>query len=340
MDEINCDVENIISKIDYKSFNGKKILLTGASGLMGTYFLSVLQALVKINQIDLKVYVSTKSGKFNVSVDPRVEIILGDLTNRNIIDKMPNFDLVIHGAGYGQPDKFLDDPYKTIELNSTCTLDLIKKTNIGGRFLFISTSEVYSGNKNIPYVEDEIGTTNTNHLRAPYIESKRLGESLVAIANKQSKIKAISARLALAYGPGTKKDDGRVINSFIRQALVQSSINLLDMGKALRTYCYVSDAIEMCFAAITNGKREIYNIGGKSSISIAELAGIIARQTNSTLNFPNKESEAIKSAPENVILNIDEILSISSKKHFTNIEDGISRTINWQRNNLYNSLKN
>jgi nucleoside-diphosphate-sugar epimerase len=340
MDEISNDAEDIINKIDFRSFNGKSILLTGASGLMGTYFLSVLQRLVVNTGIDLKVFVSTKSGEFSISVDSSVEVILGDLTRRNIIEKMPNFDLIIHGAGYGQPDKFLDNPFTTIELNSTCTLELMKKTNIGGRFLFISTSEVYSGNKNIPYSEDEIGTTNTNHLRAPYIESKRLGETLVAIAHKQNKINGVSARLALAYGPGTKKDDGRVLNSFIRQSIVNSEINILDMGKALRTYCYVSDAIELCFAAMISGKKEIYNIGGQSIISIAELAQKVAGQTKSVVIFPEKDIGSVKSAPANVSLNIDKILKISGKQDFIDINEGLSRTINWQRNNLYKTLSN
>jgi nucleoside-diphosphate-sugar epimerase len=112
------------------------------------------------------------------------------------------------------------------------------------------------------------------------------------------------------------------------------------MGKALRTYCYVSDAIELCFAAMISGKKEIYNIGGQSIISIAELAQKVAGQTKSVVIFPEKDIGSVKSAPANVSLNIDKILKISGKQDFIDINEGLSRTINWQRNNLYKTLSN
>ena len=106
---------------------------------------------------------------------------------------------------------------------------MLEKTNKKGGFLFLSTSEVYSGINKQNY-ENKIGNTNTNHLRSCYIQSKLAGETLVNIYKKKTKLNAKSVRLCLAYGPGNKINDKRVIYQFIEKALKNSKINMLDAG--------------------------------------------------------------------------------------------------------------
>ena len=83
---------------------------------------------------------------------------------------------------------------------------LLLKTKKKGGFLYLSTSEVYSG-INKQNFEDKIGNSNTNHIRACYIQSKLAGETLVNIFKRKFNINAKSVRLCLAYGPGNKKKD-------------------------------------------------------------------------------------------------------------------------------------
>jgi len=199
----------------------------------------------------------------------------------------------------------------------------------GGRFLFISTSEVYSGLPNPPYHEAQIGTTNTTHARSCYIEAKRCGE---AICNAYSArgVSARSARLALAYGPGTKPGDKRVINAFIERALSQSVLKLQDSGEAKRTYCYVSDAIEILWHILLRGTQPIYNVGGQSRTTVADLAKEVGRIAAVPVEFP-QSAQALQGAPEDVALDMDRVQNEFGKRQYISFEQGLRQTIEWQR---------
>ena len=122
-------------------------------------------------------------GVFSVEVET-TEIIEGDLVENFSRLSSEKFDVVIHSAGYGQPDKFMANPMLTLSLNTLVTEQLLRLVNQNGKFLFVSSSEIYSGLSNPPFKESQSGTTNTNHPRAPYIEAKRTGEAMVAVARK------------------------------------------------------------------------------------------------------------------------------------------------------------
>jgi UDP-glucuronate decarboxylase len=149
----------------------------------------------------------------------------------------------IYAGGYGQPQMFSKDKLETIRMNTEDVSKLFDCLDEGGKYLYISTSEVYSG-ATPPYKETDIGTTTPQHPRACYIEGKRCGEA-ICMAYKEQGYDVKIARLALAYGPGTKKGDTRVLNELIEQALTTGRIKLRDDGSAKRTYCYVEDACEM-----------------------------------------------------------------------------------------------
>jgi len=337
MSIISSDIERIISNTDLEFLNGKEILVTGASGLVGSYFVQTMQTLNENGKGPSRVYVSSKTGVFQFNLNPIVEVLIGDLTNKVFVEKLPYFDVIIHAACYAQPGKFLSNPIETLSLNTTSTIELIKKVKSGGKFLFISSSEVYSGLKSPPFSEHQIGTTNTNHFRSPYIEGKRTGESIVSAIKNQGKIDAKSIRLSLAYGPGTKIDDSRVINSFISQAITSSKIILKDSGNAMRTYCYISDAIEMIFSILNSGLDDVYNVGGNSRTSILELANLIANSTNSYVEFAEDKISGLKGAPDDVWLDMSRTLSLVKKSKFISLDYGIENTIKWQKKNLFKS---
>ena len=90
-------------------------------------------------------------------------------------------------------------------------------------------------------------------------------------------VAARSARLCLAYGRGTRAGDRRALNSFIEKALRNKEIQLLDCGDARRTYGYVADAVNMLWRILLEGTHPVYNVGGASTIIIADLARSSAR---------------------------------------------------------------
>lgn len=333
---IQKDVLKILPRVDFQELHGKTILVTGASGLVGTYFLAILREL-RAKKMSCKVVavVQNKFPEYLSYFGEDVKFIRCDLTDAKCLSSLPQADYIIHAAGYGQPGKFMEDPIKTIELNTTCTIALCEKLKKGGKFLFLSTSELYSGLPNPPYREDQVGTTNTTHPRSCYIEAKRCGEAIVNAYRGQG-LNAKSARLSLAYGPATKPNDQRAINSFIQKALA-GKLELLDEGLARRTYCYVEDAVEILWNILLFGKEPIYNVGGISSVTIAELAGTIGKFLNVAVIFP-KVPKQDRAAPEDVRLDMTKVKDEFNKTEYISLDRGLARTIEWQKL-LYNLPK-
>jgi len=332
VDIIAQDARQICSKVDLSELFGKTVLITGASGLLGTYLVACLKYAAHAANKPINVVAVIQSEPLSYwkeFLDNKTAVIFrGDLTDDDFLKSLPVADCVIHAAGYGQPGKFLKDPVKTLQLNTSTTLELFNKFSTKGKFVFISTSEVYSGLSNPPYKETQIGTTNTTHPRACYIEGKRCGEAITYAFRAQG-YDAKVARLALAYGPGTKPGDQRVLNSFIYKA-IQGKIDLLDQGLAKRTYLYVSDAVEMIWKIFLKGKEPVYNVGGMSRITIGELANKVGQYMNVPVIFP-KEVQGVTGAPEDVYLDMAKVLNEFGKNEFVPLEEGLMRTIEWQK---------
>lgn len=236
------------------------------------------------------------------------------------------YDLIVHAAGYGQPLMFAKDKIATIKINTDTTNELFKFLKPGGKFLFVSTSEVYSGSPAKAYCETDIGTTTPQHPRACYIESKRCGEAIV-MAYRDQGVNAKIARLALAYGPGTKKHDTRVLNQFVEQALTAGEIRLMDKGEAIRTYCYVEDAAEMIVDILLEGKKPVYNVGGKSTCTIKELAEKIGKLTGAKVILGKK---GLIGAPGNVKLSLS-LVQREFPMTLVGLDEGLKKTIEYQR---------
>lgn len=327
------DAENIFTKIDFGELSGKKIIITGASGLLGNYFLACLKKFNQDNHKPVQVIAITQKHfpdyLKNLIDYNNIEIISGDLSDDKFVLSLPMADYIIHAAGYGQPGKFLENPVKTIKINTSATLALFEKLLPNGKFLFLSSSEVYSGLPNPPFYEEQIGTTNTTHPRACYIEAKRCGET-ICNAYRSKGIMAKSARLSLAYGPGTKPNDARVLNNFIYKAL-QGEIKMLDRGDARRTYCYITDAIEILWLILFKGKEPVYNVGGFSKTTIAELAKKIGEYLNAQVIFPNNSSKSLSGAPEDVFLEMSKTKIEFNKTEYVDFNLGLKKTIEWQK---------
>ena len=318
--------------ISFSNLRDKTILITGASGLVGLHMLSSLKKFQK--EYNLTIYTWTRN-----SVDIFNEVfnnctkVIGDITDITTYQTLPKFDYIIHAAGYGQPLVFLADKIKTIEINTTVTIKLLELLKEDGTFLFISSSEVYNGLFKFGLTEDEIGSTNSQHPRAAYIDAKKCGEVICdAYREKGRNVKV--ARLSIAYGPGTKLGDTRVINSLIDKGLNNDQIELMDDGSALRTFCYISDVVEMLWNITLNGKDFIYNVCGVDSLSIFDLATKIGLLLDKKVIRPIINNELVGN-PRLVNLSIDKYIKEFGDKEFISMDLGLANTIKWQKQ-LYN----
>lgn len=336
VDLIFNNAQKNIDNIDFSKLDNKRILLTGCTGLIGIHLLCTLQLLKKQYNIDIYCLV-------HGDIEPPFSIfftdcfvVKGDLVKSDSIDYLLNIfsenqlgvDYIIHAAGYAQPKKFTEDKLTTILLNTKTTSDLFKLLNRGGSFLFLSTSELYSGLDLENITEDHIGTTTPDHPRSCYIDAKRCGESIIH-SFKERGFNSKIARVSLSYGPGTKKNDSRVMSDFVTKALANDKINLMDDGKSIRTYCYVSDTTEMLWNILLHGKDTVYNVAGISKISILDMANKIAEILNCEVSCPKDNTNTLQGNPKIVNLSLQKYISEFHKEEFVPIDYGIETSVEW-----------
>lgn len=325
------DALSSISNVPIELLDNKHILITGGSGLIGTHLLYGL-AICRKNGINVKVTSVTHNPPPDYLRTLPFEYLTADLTNyesvKTITDKCKGVHTIIHCATYGQPNKFLENKLGTITLNTTTTTQLMKEL-VPEKFVFLSTSELYSGLTHEGFTEEQIGTTNPSHPRSCYIESKRCGEA-ICNAFAEHGIDSKIIRLCLAYGPGTKVGDKRVLNSFIEKALTQRKIEMLDGGDSLRTYGYISDCIYMILKIMLMGKQTIYNVGGVSTVKIKDVADIIGDILNVPVIIPEVR-KGLEGTPAGTQLNLSKFYNEFGQIDFVNIRKGIERTIEWQK---------
>jgi nucleoside-diphosphate-sugar epimerase len=331
---IEEDAARVCSAVDLTPLDGRTLLLTGASGLVGIYLLACLRVRMRQSGKPVHVIATINSelpdylkGFFEA---PTIDVRRFDLANPGD-HELPPADFIIHAAGYAQPTKFSADPVKTITLNTTATKMLLDRLKPDGRFLFVSTSEVYSGSPNTPYRESDIGTTTPAHFRACYIEGKRCGEA-ICYGFQAGGATVRIARLSLAYGPGTRREDERVLSSLTRRGISDGAISLMDQGAARRTYGYITDVIEMLFGILLYGKETVYNVGGRSATTILGLAEEIGAQLGVPVTVPPPDAAAgLTGAPMDVSVDLSRVCEEFGKTSFVPMDEGLRRCIEWQR---------
>ena len=283
--EVLCNLRNL------------KILITGCSGLLGNY-LSIL--LISSNhRFNLNLDITcTSRGELPKSLmlyKNKFKYLKGDLTDLSIISQLEYYDCIFHLAGDAQPKLFISDPELTTKINTEVVLKLLSRCNPEGSFLFISSSEVYKNLESEQITEDMVGSVSPNHPRAAYVFSKLLGENFCLLELDKGKKNIKIIRLSMVYGPGVSIDDTRAISQFLYHAIFRDKIYLMDHGRAVREYLYISDAIRALLNALLLGKEQIYNVGSgiSGSITIAKVAQELGKLSRKKVEFPKLDLDLL-----------------------------------------------
>ena len=330
---LQADASFLVDKHGGSIAYNSSILITGASGLIGINLLSFFIS-SRFKEKKLNIYISAPSEQgldFIKSIYPNESIYILDISLDDLSPSNTNhsFDYIFHLATYGQPNRFTAEADKTMHLNSIGVIKLFQFLSPNGIFFFCSSSEVYSGNINYPHKEEEIGTTNTVHPRACYIEGKRFGETYCYLKSQQG-IKAFSGRISLSYGPGFRSNDKRVLNEFIFNGLQKKEIRMLDDGNAVRVYCYVRDTIDMILGLIQTDHFMPINFCGREEISILSLGNLISKECSCNLVVGPKNTTLI-GAPQIVSSCPERIINLINKNNFVKMSEGIKNAVKWAK---------
>ncbi|ELZ31332.1 UDP-glucuronate decarboxylase [Halogeometricum pallidum JCM 14848] len=191
-------------------------------------------------------------------------------------------DWVCHLASLASPIFYRRNPIKTLKvgaLGTHKTLGLAKAKD--AKYLFTSTSEVYGDPEVNPQPESYRGNVDPYGPRSCYDESKRYGESLVRSYREQHDLDVRVVRIFNTYGPRMRIDDGRVIPTFVRQALANEDLTVYGDGTQTRSFCYVSDLIDGLLALIDSDLQTPVNLGNPDERTVNELAETIIDLTGS-----------------------------------------------------------
>lgn len=308
-----------------ESLTGKRILITGASGVIG---LNLIKSLSDIENLEIHATSlnSDPSILFRKS-KAKMTFTNQDLSVETFRPTEEAFDLIIFGSGYGQPKQFQSDPDRVVLINTLGLSHAMRVLNDNGRLLFLSTSEVYAGESNSDHSENDLAVVSTSHPRAPYIFGKLAGEALTGAKFMKSG-NAFSARVALAYGPGFKKSDSRVLYELIAKALRDGEIRLQDNGDAERAYTFISTTLEMMLNILLFGTKPVYNVGSDVTLSILEIAETIGEKLNVPV-IPGLRSTNF--APSRVSISTALYNSEFGLPTQTPFPVGLDQCINWAR---------
>jgi dTDP-glucose 4,6-dehydratase len=304
-----------------------KVLITGVGGFIGSNL--ARHHLAKGDQVVGVDNFST--GKVsNVQDLPGLELIRVGLLES--IDQLPlDVDVVYHFASPASPEMYMALAMNTMEVNTTGTLALLTYSRkIASRFVFASTSEIYGDPLVSPQPEEYWGNVNPIGPRSVYDEAKRFGETLVAHFQREQKVNAGIIRIFNTYGPNMDPFDGRVVSTFIRQALAGEPLTVFGDGSQTRSFCFIDDLVRGIVSMGASDQTGPINLGNPEERNLLDLAQIVLRITksNSELKFlPLPEDDPKRRCPD--ITKARELLNWSPE---IGIEEGITRTAEWIAN--------
>ena len=277
-EEILKILHSSISKL-----NNKSILITGATGLIGFYLTSFLIYLNYNYKSNIDIWVTSSS------IQKLYSLFENETKNLHFIEhnftkpiqKTEKFDYVIHAASPASPDAYIQIPVDVMKVNLIGTMSLLDNMiNTTGRFLLISSSEIYGTSTNTSaFTEKDNGCINVTDVRSCYPESKRAAETLCYSYARQYDLSINTVRLCHTYGPNISDNNQRADAQFLRAAIKGEDIVLNSYGQHIRSWCYVADTVSGILQVLLSGSNnETYNIANpKCTSSILEYAEMLAK---------------------------------------------------------------
>ncbi len=336
---IHSDIKSICDTSDLSELRGKSIMIAGANGLIGAYLSHLINYLNENFDYNIQADLITRG-----EITPEKRIYdLKDAKNFNLIQQdlakpavyVKKYDYIVHAAGYGAPSRFLQEPLNVIDVNYIglkSILESYRQVNPAAKILYLSSSEIYGSPPadQIPTVETYEGRSSVLNNRACYIESKRLSEVLALAYINLYKMNVKIARPALSYGPGLSFDDQRVIGQFMKKAHTLKTIEMIDDGRDLRCFCYISDVIKQLVHILLFGKDVIYNVGSsQEEISIKDLAMMIGELMSAQAVVGRGKTTEVIGAPNRVCLDMRKLEFEFNFKPTVKMKEGLQRTIEW-----------
>ncbi len=279
------DLADISREVDPALLRGRTVLVAGAAGFLPAYMVETLLYLNDTRSCDCRVVALVRSPEKAALRFARYAgrsdfvLIPGDVASPP--DTLPRADIVIHAASPASPKHFGKSPVGVMSANlqgMICLLEMARRWR-SEAFLYFSSGEVYGQlpASAPPAKENDYGYVDVLDVRSCYAESKRAAETLGVSYWVEYGVPCKIVRPFHTYGPGMALDDGRVYADFVADVVSGRNITLKSDGRAVRAFCYLSDAVRGFFTVLFHGlPGRAYNVGNpEGALSILELSELL-----------------------------------------------------------------
>jgi UDP-glucuronate decarboxylase len=323
------DLSTIENGLKKEVITGKKVLITGGAGFLGSWLCDIWVRLgAEVTVVD-DLSTGRTENINHLTKNPKFKFMKLNVSEFRSNEK---FDFVLHMAGHASPDEYQSHPIETLKTSSFGSANIAELARKNDATLtFASTSEVYGDAEVVPTPESYGGKVNPIGLRSCYDEGKRFAEALFMAYHRQYGLDVKILRIFNSYGPRLREDGlyGRAMSRFIMQALADKPITVYGDGKQTRSFCYVTDTVKglVLLADCEKASGEVVNVGSTQEITILELAEKIKEITKckSSLVFqPLPNDDPRRRCPK--ITKLEKLVGWKPQVQF---EEGLKKIIAW-----------
>jgi nucleoside-diphosphate-sugar epimerase len=284
-----------------------RVLLAGGAGFIGSHMADALLArgdeVVAIDNL----CTGRRQNVEHLANEPSFTLIEADITREwpahSQLDR--RFDAVLDFASPASPNDFATMPLEILEVGSTGTRALLDRALADGAVFFLtSTSEVYGDPLVHPQPESYWGNVSSIGPRSCYDEAKRFSEALTMAYHRVHGLDVRIVRIFNTYGERMRPNDGRVVNTFVVQALTGQPLTLHGDGHQTRSFCHVSDEVRGLMALLDSDVTSPVNIGNPGEFTMRELAHLVKKITGSNSAIvsvplpPEREGDPMQRCPD------------------------------------------
>ncbi|MFE9775356.1 UDP-glucuronic acid decarboxylase family protein [Streptomyces sp. NPDC005931] len=257
-----------------------KAVVTGGGGFLGSHLCEALLRRGDTVRCLDNHCTSEARNVVHLLGHPRFALVRADVTAP--FDVPGPVDAVIHLASPASPPDYARLPLETLSAGSRGTeyaLQLALRRR--ARFLLASTSEVYGDPTVHPQPEGYWGNVNPVGPRSVYDEAKRYAEALTTAYRNTLGVDTGIVRIFNTYGPRMRPHDGRVVSTFVRQALAAAPLTVYGDGSQTRSFCYVDDLVRGLTAMLDSPHAGPVNLGNPAECTVRRLAELVLGVTGS-----------------------------------------------------------
>jgi len=301
-----------------------RVVVTGGAGFVGSHLCDALIA----DRCDVVCVDNLATGRLQ-----NVEHLLGragfDFVEHDVTEPLPELgpvDAVFALASAASPMHYHRLPIETLRAGARGTEHtLLLAYEHGARFVLASTSEVYGDPDVHPQHETYWGRVNPIGPRSVYDEAKRFAEALTVAYGRSLGVNTGIARIFNTYGPRMGFDDGRMVPTFLRQALDGAPLTVTGTGDQTRSLCYVSDTVAGLLALSRCDEPGPINLGNPVEQTVSQIAEEIRRVVGSTA--PIVHVPAVPDDPRRRCPDISRARERLGWVPVVSLDEGLRRTI-------------